>query len=236
MENPKEAEYLKQETHESNVAAKFDLETPPSSAKAADAATASTPFTAEERGFSKDIDNLATVSLDTPTASDSHSALQEHPAQLTLQDSEAAVGQSAEGLPAAAASSVPLSSSLSSLRGSEQVSEALLAAATPSTGAGPTEAPASHSQPPPELPKASPVKVGLGAVPMQCCALTASALHCPVSRLLAAECGMLWPGNTTMMSDSGTINIRHMLTCAVLCFVLSCTMLCCAMLCYAVLW
>lgn len=134
----------------STVAAKFDLETPPGSAKAADAA-AHTHFR-DEGPFTKDIDNLATISLDTP--------FQEQPAEHGL--SQHAAGP--EVLPGAAASiGLPLSSSLSSFRGSEQVSEAVVLVGSTTSGAvAPAEAPASHNQPLPEPqpPRAFPVKVG----------------------------------------------------------------------------
>jgi hypothetical protein len=133
------------------IAAKFDLETPPGSAKAADAAADNTHFSSDEGGqYTKEVnDSLATISLDTPSASDGDSAFMEQPADDRLSQPVAA----AEVLPAAAASSgstMPLSSSLSSFRGSEQVSEAVLLASTTSGAVAPAEAPANHSQPLPE--------------------------------------------------------------------------------------
>jgi hypothetical protein len=146
----------------SAVAAKFDLETPPGSATAADAA-ANTDFADDEGGpFTKDVnDNLATISLDTPSASDGDAAFQEQPSDHGPSQPAAAP----ELLPAAAASSgsslLPLSSNLSSFRGSEQVSEAVLVGSMPSGAVATAEAPASHSQPLPEPQPANafPVKV-----------------------------------------------------------------------------
>jgi hypothetical protein len=154
------------------TAAKFDITTPPGSATADDAAS-NTAFRPDGGQFSKDIDTLATISLDTPKASDADTAflaqsISEGGQLAAAAPSEVlpAAAGSSQGLPAAVASSMPLSSTLSSFRGSEWLSEAPeLIASTSSAGLAPAAAPASTpvSQAVPELPKVHPVKVG------QCC-------------------------------------------------------------------
>jgi hypothetical protein len=136
------------------------LETPPGSATAA---------TAEQGGlFSKELDNLATVSLDTPTASqtppDSAFAVQAAGGTGQL-DSAAASGTDVSSANASAAggllatvtdSSLPPSLSLSGFT-EPQESHPLLTAGLSGLA---TAAPASSSsEAPPDLPKASPVKV-----------------------------------------------------------------------------
>lgn len=152
------------------TAAEFDIETPPGSATAEDAA-ASTTFKPDGGQFSKYVDTLATISLDTPKASDADTAFLARNiseggqlAAAATSDVLPAAAGSSQGLPAAVASGVPLSSTLSSFRGSERLSEApeLIASTSSSAGLAPAAAPASTPISPavPELPKAHPVKVG----------------------------------------------------------------------------
>jgi hypothetical protein len=140
--------------------AAFDLETPPGSATAA---------TAEEGGhFSKELDNLATVSLDTPTASQvpPDSAFAVQAAGGTGQLDSAASGTDVSSANASTGgsllatvtdSSLPPSLSLSGFTEPQESVNPLLTAGLSGLS---TAAPASSSsEAPPDLPKASPVKV-----------------------------------------------------------------------------
>jgi len=163
----KEAESPKAAVHD----AKFDIETPPGSATAtaADAHITNPYFSSEEAGLSsKDVDNLATISLDTPSASDGDATFKETE-QLEAHQSTGEAAAAYEGLaPAAtstvstvsAAGSLPLSASLTQLSSSNSVAADLSVQQQSTAGLQPAQPPAVSTTQPEALPRASHVKVG----------------------------------------------------------------------------
>lgn len=167
---------MKNESAESPKAAvhdaKFDIETPPGSATAADAHSTNPYFSNEEAGVSsKDVDNLATISLDTPSASDGDATFKETEQLETHQSTGEAAG-AFEGLAPAATStfsnissagSLPLSASLTQLSTSNSAAADLGVQQQSTAGLQPAQPPAVSTSQPAALPRASHVKVGMQA-------------------------------------------------------------------------